>query len=170
MNSNDMSTTDITIYNTGEMDLVYSIDPYGYQTQNSDDNQNYNWFDITDNYELITFSHNDNASDEIIYFNFEFPFYNNNYSSLIVSPNGWVGFGEDNSEWYNTGLPNVDAPLNAIMPFWDDLNPNNSANSSNMEGDVKYQITDEKVTQLSFLSGKSNNYFNFKLNLSFFYQ
>jgi len=145
MNSNDIANTDITIYNTGEMDLEYSIDPYGYQAETSDLNQSYNWTDISNNYETITFTHNDNSSNDIINFDFNFPFYNNNYSSLIVNPNGWIGFGDDSAEWYNTGLPNIDAPLNAIMPFWDDLNPNNSGNSANMEGDVKYQINDDHL-------------------------
>ena len=31
------------------------------------------------------------------------------------------------------------------MPFWDDLNPNNTANSNNMSGDVKYQSTNDKT-------------------------
>ena len=145
MNSDEITNTNITIYNTGEMDLEYSIDPYGYQSENSDINQNYSWIDISNNYETVIFNHNDNASDDIINFDFDFPFYNNNYSSLIVNPNGWIGFSDDNSEWYNTGLPNVEAPLNAIMPFWDDLNPNNSGNSTAMEGDVKYQINDNHL-------------------------
>jgi len=144
MDANETSTNNVTIYNTGEMDLNYSIDPYGYQLENSDNNT-YDWVDIEDNYQTLSFDHNDNASDDIVYFDFNFPFYNNNYSSLIVNPNGWIGFGEDNAEWFNTGLPNVDAPLNAIMPFWDDLNPDNSGNSSNMEGVVKYQTTNNQV-------------------------
>ena len=68
------------------MDLEYSIDPYGYQSNNSDINQNYEWIDITANYETILFTHNDYASDDIVYFGFDFPFYGNSYSSLIVKP------------------------------------------------------------------------------------
>ena len=145
MNTNQIATDNITIYNTGEMDLQYSIDAYGYQVGNSDINQNYSWVDISDNYEMITFEHNDYASNDIVYFDFEFPFYGNLYSSLIVNPNGWIGFDNDNTEWYNTALPNVDAPLNAIMPFWDDLNPNNLGNTSDMSGDVKYQSNNNSV-------------------------
>ena len=145
MNANETETNSITIYNTGEMDLQYSIDPYGYQIENSDLNQNYTWVDISSNYENITFEHNDYASNDIVDFNFEFPFYGNTYSSLIVNPNGWVGFGSDNTEWSNTALPNAEAPLNAIMPFWDDLNPNNTGNTSDMSGDVKYQVNDNNV-------------------------
>ena len=145
LSSNQIDTNNITVYNTGEMDLQYSIDPYGYQSENSDVNQNYNWLDISNDYETITFEHNDYASSDIVNFNFNFPFYDNSYSSLIINPNGWIGFGSDNVEWYNTALPNVDAPLNAIMPFWDDLNPNNSGNTSDMAGDVKYQINNNNI-------------------------
>ena len=145
MNTNEVITNSVTVYNTGEMDLQYDIDAYGYQVENSDINQNYSWIDISDNYETINFEHNDYASSDIVYFNFDFPFYGNLYSSLIVNPNGWIGFGSDNTEWYNTALPNVDAPLNAIMPFWDDLNPNNAGNTSDMSGDVKYQINNNNV-------------------------
>jgi len=145
LSSNQIYTNNITVYNTGEMDLQYSIDPYGYQSENSDVNQNYNWLDISNDYETITFEHNDYASSDIVNFNFNFPFYDNSYSSLIINPNGWIGFGSDNVEWYNTALPNVDAPLNAIMPFWDDLNPNNSGNTSDMAGDVKYQINNDNI-------------------------
>ena len=42
MSSDEISNNNITIYNTGEKDLEYSIDPYGYQSTNSDINQNYN--------------------------------------------------------------------------------------------------------------------------------
>ena len=145
MGSNQISNNNITIYNSGEMDLQYSIDPYGYQSTNSDVNENYDWIDISADYEALIFDHNDYASNDLVVFNFEFPFYGDSYSSLIVNPNGWVGFSDDNTEWYNTGLPSVDAPLNAIMPFWDDLNPNNSGNSSNMEGEVKYQVNTNNV-------------------------
>ena len=145
MSSNQTLNNSIEIYNTGEMDLQYSIDPYGYQQQNSDINQNYDWIDIDNDYETILFTHNDYASDDIVYFDFDFPFYGETYSSLIVNPNGWIGFGDDNTEWFNTGLPSVDAPLNAIMPFWDDLNPNNSGNTTSMSGDVKYQVNDNNV-------------------------
>jgi hypothetical protein len=43
------------------------------------------------------------------------------------------------------GLPNTDAPRNAIFPFWDDLNPINEANSTNMDGYVRYHVSDERI-------------------------
>ena len=77
------SNGNITVYNTGEMDLEYSIDPYGYQSENSDLNQNYNWVDISNDYETITFSHNDNSSNDII--NFDFVFSCNSFFHQILN-------------------------------------------------------------------------------------
>ena len=37
--------------------------------------------------------------------NFNFPFYNESYSSFIVNSNGWLGFGSDNAGWENLELP-----------------------------------------------------------------
>ena len=54
---------------------------------------------------------------------FEFPFYGQSYTQCIINPNGWVGFGEDNSAFSNTGIPSLSAPQPAIFGFWDDLNP-----------------------------------------------
>ena len=70
------------------MDLEYSIDPYGYQAENSDITQNYNWIDIADNYQTVTFTHNDNASNDMIDFGFE----NTNLLDLCKKPafkNNW---------------------------------------------------------------------------------
>ena len=66
------------------MDLEYIIDPYGYKSNNSDDNDNnYNWIDIADNYETIPFAHNDNASSISIDFNFESYCSNNSILYLV---------------------------------------------------------------------------------------
>jgi len=54
---------------------------------------------------------------------FEFPFYGQGYTQCIINPNGWVGFGEDNTAFSNSSIPSVSAPQPAIFGFWDDLNP-----------------------------------------------
>ncbi|MFQ6609452.1 MAG: dockerin type I repeat-containing protein, partial [Fidelibacterota bacterium] len=86
----------------------------------------------------VEFSHNDVSSGPIE-IGFDFPFYGEYYSQCIISPNGWIGFGEDNTEWQNGSIPSIDAPRPAIFPFWDDLNPINGGNSPDMEGMVYYQ-------------------------------
>ena len=63
----------------------------------------------------------------------------------FCKPNGWIGFGEDNNEWYNQDLPNTDFPLNSIMGFWDDLNPVNSNCNQYCSGEVFYHGNDERL-------------------------
>ncbi len=145
MDAGEQDTETILIMNLGEADLEYSIDPFGYHAINShSENMNYEWIDIDGIDEILTISHNDQSAPESVNFEFEFPFYDNLYSSCIVNANGWIGFGNDNDSWQNTGLPNEDAPLNAIFGFWDDLNPDNQGNNSG-SGEISYHSNQERV-------------------------
>jgi hypothetical protein len=141
----ESSTQEVFIIaNLGETDLEFNIDAEGYSWKSSsDDNFEYSWVDISSESTLINFSHNDYASEQIVELDFSFPFFNSYYSSLIVNPNGWVGFGDDNTGWDNTGLPDPNAPRPAIMGFWDDLNPVNDGGSG--EGYVYYHSNTERV-------------------------
>jgi len=146
LSSEQTAYQDITISNSGQMDLTIDIDPFGYYWKSdNDESVDYSWIDISTDNSVLTFPHNDEAANEIIYFPFDFPFYDNFHSSCIVNANGWVGFGDDSNAWENLGLPNASAPINAIFPFWDDLNPINDANSTNMDGYVRYQVNEERV-------------------------
>ena len=146
LSSDQTAYQDITISNSGQMDLTIDIDPFGYYWKSdNDESVDYTWIDISTDNSVLTFPHNDEAANEIIYFPFDFPFYDNFHSSCIVNANGWVGFGDDSNAWENLGLPNASAPSNAIFPFWDDLNPINDANSTNMDGYVRYQVNEERV-------------------------
>ena len=132
------------IANLGESDLEFDIDADGYSWKSSnDENFDYSWIDISDESTLINFSHNDYASDQIMQLEFQFPFFNSSYTNLIINPNGWVGFGEDNTGWDNTSLPNSSAPNPAIMGFWDDLNPINSNGTG--QGNVYFNSNQERA-------------------------
>ena len=132
------------IANLGESDLEFNIDADGYSWKSSnDENLDYFWIDNSDESTLINFSHNDYASDQIMQLDFEFPFFNSSYTNLIINPNGWVGFGEDNTAWDNTSLPNSGAPNPAIMGFWDDLNPINSNGTG--QGNVYFHSNEERA-------------------------
>jgi len=132
------------IANLGESDLEFNIDADRYSWKSSnDENLDYFWIDISNESTLINFSHNDYASDQIMQLDFEFPFFNSSYTNLIINPNGWVGFGEDNIGWDNTSLPNSDAPNPAIMGFWDDLNPINSNGTG--QGNVYFHSNEERA-------------------------
>ena len=143
--SGGSTTQEFVVVNMGEADLNVSIDTDSYQSINSDDNSlDYEWIDISNNSNQIVMSHNDYAANEVVNMNFDFPFYENIYSSFIVNSNGWIGFGEDNTEWDNSSLPNANAPLNSILGFWDDLNPENESNSSG-NGTIKYSSMEDKT-------------------------
>ena len=105
---------------------------------------NYYWLNIENIGNQVWFQDNDAASGP---FNigFEFPFYNNTYNNFIVSPNGWIGFIDDNPAYENISIPSVDAPKPAILAFWDDLNPINLESSPDMSGRVKYYSDGSKL-------------------------
>ena len=173
LSSNEMTNQQVTVSNSGQMDLSIDIDPFGYYWKdNSSESVSYDWIDISDNNYTLTFPHNDDAAYETINFDFNFLFYDNLYSSCLVNANGWIGFGDDNNAWENLGLPNENAPRNAIFPFWDDLNPINDANSTNMDGYVRYQVNEERAViwfdNVRRWTGSSNldGYFDFQVVLS----
>ena len=134
------------IFNTGDGDLTFSIDPDKYIWTDSDSAfTEYEWIDIEDIGTEVNFTHNDQAAPEAIQLDFDFPFYGFEYSECIVNANGWVGFGDDNTEWLNMVLPSENAPMPAVFGFWDDLNPNNSGNSNLMGGDVYYHGNENRL-------------------------
>ena len=121
-------------------------DVFGYFWSDSDINEEleYEWIDISGDGNSVPFSSNDGGTDNYS-IGFNFPFYGVNYSEFFVNPNGWVGFGDDNTEWYNQNLPNTNFPLNAIMGFWDDLNPENSNCNESCYGEVFYHSNDDRL-------------------------
>jgi len=139
-NQTDVQTLDII--NDGEANLIYSItkqyvdprntggpDDYGYiWTDNNEVNGPvYSWRDISGIGTEVTFIHNDQGT-ALMPIGFDFLFYGTIYDEFRINPNGWIGFGDDNTEWNNLSLPHPDAPKPAIMPFWDDLDPLSGGN------------------------------------------
>ena len=162
--SSDYST--LTITNNGEEGslLSYSVsksypdvespfdtpgggpDSYGYFWSDSDigNDINYEWEDISFNGSQVSFSSND-ASTDLIDIEFDFPFYGEVYSSFRINANGWIGFGDDNTEWYNGNIPSNEYPRPAIFGFWDDLNPVNDNCNSTCAGNVYYYSNEERL-------------------------
>ena len=121
-------------------------DSYGYFWSDSDINSeiNYNWVDISDNMNQVTFTANDIATAPIN-IGFNFPFYGEEYSDFIINPNGWIGFEDDNTEWHNGNIPSEDYPKSAIFGFWDDLNPINDGCNDLCAGNVYYQSNSDRL-------------------------
>ena len=141
----------LSISNIGESNLIYSIekdynidrdaggpDSYGYMWTDSNEpgGPDYDWIDISEIGTQVTFTHNDVGSGPFD-IGFDFDFYGEMYNEFILSPNGWIGFGGDWTDYHNYSIPRYDAPKPAIFGFWDDLNPVNSGNTTG-SGDVYY--------------------------------
>ena len=141
LNENQSETSSLSISNTGEegSELTYSVsksgispfevsgggpDNFGYLWSDSDLETSiaYNWVDIEGMGNQLSFPQNDTA-DEPVEIGFDFPFYGMDYGQCTVNPNGWIGFGADNTAFSNTSIPSASAPKPAIFGFWDDLNP-----------------------------------------------
>lgn len=146
----------LEITNQGEANLIYNFsktylnlfegsrnqggpDNYGYVWYDSNEPGGpvYNWRDITGIGTGVTFAHNDEGTS-LMPIGFDFNFYGTTYSQFRINPNGWIGFGADNTAWQNSTLPDADAPRPAIMPFWDDLDPLDG-------GDVLYYSTADSL-------------------------
>ena len=54
---------------------------------------------------------------------FTFKYYGNDYTSLKVVTNGWMGFdiASTSNAYLNAAIPVAAEPNNALYPFWDDL-------------------------------------------------
>ena len=64
----------------------------------------------------------DNGGSASIPIGFSFPFFNNNYSTLIVSTEGFITFGSwVDAPGNSAGFPSLVAPANMIALYWDDL-------------------------------------------------
>jgi hypothetical protein len=156
----------LTIENTGEEGslLNYSVsksypdaespfdvvgggpDSYGYFWSDSDlsNEITYVWEDISSENTQVSFGTNDSGTDPIDV-GFNFPFYGEVYSEFLINANGWIGFGEDNTEWYNGNIPSSEDPKPAIFGFWDDLNPINVNCNSTCSGNVYYHSNQERL-------------------------
>ena len=110
---------------------------YYWSDSNLEQDLVYEWIDVDGMSIQLEFPHNDQAASPID-IGFEFPFFNETYSECIVNPNGWVGFGDDNTEWQNAEIPSPAAPRPSIMGMWDDLNPNNNIGNGSPSGDVYF--------------------------------
>ncbi len=156
----EMSSDQIILTNIGEDESIlnYSItaNPFMnsgggpdsennyWASSNNNPNINFDWVDISESGTLYTFPQND-QSGELIDIGFDFPFYGEVYSQFIVNANGWVGFGDDNTEWDNSSLPSTTAPRPAIFGFWDDLNPVNDNCNQYCFGEVYYHSNNDRL-------------------------
>jgi len=84
------------------------------------DQVTYNWIDASTGTRISPFYDDDYESIAI---GFDFVFYDNTYSTVKISSNGYLTFGTDGTDYTNDAIPFTTDPDNFIAPFWDDLNP-----------------------------------------------
>ena len=95
-------------------------DGFGYTWIDSDEDNGpeYNWIDPTEHEEV---DFNGDVSGRM-YLDFDFPFYDNTFSSLYITKLGYISFTSNGaSERIFGSLPTVNAPPNLIAPFWANL-------------------------------------------------
>jgi hypothetical protein len=64
---------------------------------------------------------------------FTFKYYGVNYTQLTISSNGWVAFGTQTSSYLsNYGIPSSSGPSAMIAGVWDDLDPGNTGQPSDI--------------------------------------
>jgi hypothetical protein len=64
---------------------------------------------------------------------FSFQYYGGNYTQLTISSNGWVCMGyQSSSSLTNYGIPNSGGPPAMIAGIWDDLDPGNAGQPSDI--------------------------------------
>ena len=99
-------------------------DGYGYNWIDSDEagGPTYNWIDISSVGTVV--GDGDDFSHGPFSLGFSMPFYGNTFNQVNVCTNGFLSFTSTAAPYTNAAIPNADAPLNMIAPFWDDLNPN----------------------------------------------
>ncbi|AFZ37704.1 Carbohydrate binding family 6 [Stanieria cyanosphaera PCC 7437] len=98
--------------------------PVGVEYEWSDSTQpggiSFNWVDISSVGTKLNLGDDDYAE---VALPFNFSFYGEEYNSIKISSNGYLTFGKDATNYYNSWLPSSYDANNLIAPFWDDLNP-----------------------------------------------
>ena len=101
-------------------------DEYGYtwRDNHDEDGPAYQWVDIeTENNRLpYTSEEYDDCTVGPLELGFDFPLYDDAYSTVYMGSNGTLTFEGLHSPWYNIALPSAAAPSAILAPWWDDLN------------------------------------------------
>lgn len=133
------TTVPIVLTNNGGDDLEYAINlqydngatsDYTWADSDMPEGPTYRWVDISGTGTLLDpVSDIDDGFQEVS-LGLAFPFYGQTYSSLYVSSNGYMTFGQGYSQYTNHELPSTQSPANIIAPFFDDLYTRNDASTN----------------------------------------
>lgn len=141
-------------------------DNFGYRWIDSDETGGpvYSWVEISSLGQALGLS--DDSAQEGMALGFSFLFYENTYTTMTVSSNGFISFTSWDSA-NNTSIPLSSEPNDLIAAFWDDLNPGSQGevyyyqDTANQRAIVqydnvpKYGSTDGNTFQVIINSDKS---------------
>ncbi len=64
---------------------------------------------------------------------FTFRYYNADYNQISISSNGWIAMGDQtDDDWTNSSIPDDDGPQAMVAGLWDDLDPGNDGEPSDI--------------------------------------
>ncbi len=106
---------------TATMVQWYAQDEYGYSGQTS----NYSWIEISGSGTPISLG---DDSSHHLYFDFNFIFYGQRYTSVNISSNGFLSFTSAAASPDNSSIPDEQTPNGLLALFWDDLDPSSGGN------------------------------------------
>jgi len=108
-------------------------DAFGYVWIDSDETGGpaYQWVDISATGTAITGFTDDNVLGPFP-IGFSFPFYENYYTEVAVSSNGYLVFGNTASAYSNQNIPSSTTPNNILAWFWNDLTGGGNVRYQNM--------------------------------------
>jgi len=132
----------LRIFNTGDAPLAFqAFNPQaGYIWRDSDmpGGPAFAWTDISATGTRLPMNQGMSGDVSLRTLSFAFPLYGNGRSDLVITEHGYVAFGDDYPQLFNSPLPAMWAPASIIAGFWDEL----------QNGDVYFQeFPDRAVVQ-----------------------
>jgi hypothetical protein len=105
-----------------EMAITTPVVNFGYKFIDSNEDRGpcFNWIDIAGT-GTNTGIHCDDSCGVVVPIGFSFEFFGDSHRTVGISPNGYLTFGGDLSDWTNDCIPNINDPNDAMFVFWDDL-------------------------------------------------
>ena len=131
-------TAMLTLSNASSGPLAFQLTPrdntfhaLGFTDSDQQSGPVYEWEDISTTGTLLPSVSNADDGFESFDLGFAFPYFGQSFTSVFVSSNGFITFGEGSDQYDNYALPGTDMPANEIAAFHTDLNPGAS-------GDIYY--------------------------------
>lgn len=143
---------------------------YSWKDSDEPDGPEYVWNDISASGDAVEFfaGNLDDGWSHYLSLGFQFDYYGNTYTSVIVSTNGFISFsGLSNSYRANEQIPNDSDPNNIIAAFWDDLDARTQGTAYYLAGPDKFIVQYEGFQKYySAASGGSSGSYTFQIVLN----